>query len=404
MKPRLALTAAAVCAVVLALSSAALAQDAPSGPGANDGPAAAPADKVEKDAVHKAWDDVRAAMDEMKAAAAAKDMPKMQAARTVAMQKQEEFRNAFTASDWDKIDPKADMDLLGSGLQMLGNDAMSKGDGKTAVKIYEAFLAKLGDTPAAKTVQSRMLPAAYVMAGDLAKSVAIWETGAKSDDAGVKCDALLNLGDLKAAQGDAAAAKAAWQQIADLPAAGPRDPATQMKPYAEIRLGLVGSPAPEIDSKTWLGGEAKTLSAHKGSVVVVDFWATWCPPCRGVMPGLSKMYDEKQKDGLVVLGVTRFYANGFMPKAGTKEPVTDGERIQNIPEATFQDHLKQFKDNLAISYPFVTATEAEFKAYKVSGIPTMAVIDRAGNVAFVKVGGGDESMLRLAVDHLLAAK
>ncbi|MCE9634932.1 MAG: TlpA family protein disulfide reductase [Planctomycetes bacterium] len=404
MKNRFALTAAAL----LAVATFAIAQDVPAGPGANDAPVAppvAPAKPVEKDAVRKAWDDMKALQDTMKAAAAAKDMAAMQTARTEYMAKQQEFKAAFAKADWEKIDPKAEMDLLGTGLQMLMNDALGKGDGASGVKLCETFLAKLPDSPAAKSVGGRMLPMAHLMAGQLPKAVAIWEKNAADADPAVKCDGLLNLGDVKAAEGDVAAAKAFWQQIADMPAgANPRDAVNQLKPYADLRLTLVGNPAPEIDSKTWLDGEAKPLSAHKGSVVVVDFWATWCPPCRGVMPALNEMFEAKKKDGLVVLGVTHFYPSGFMPKAGTKEPVSDGEKVSNLTEAQFPDHLKQFKTNLAITYPFVTATDAEFKAYKVSGIPTMAVIDRQGKVAFVKVGGGDETMLKIVVDRLLAAK
>jgi thiol-disulfide isomerase/thioredoxin len=394
MKIRLALTLAAVAA----LAAPALAQDAPAGPGKD---AAPPAPITEKDAVHAAWDEMQAAVQTIRAAQAAKDQAKMQEAMGPYRAAQERFLKAFAAADWEKIDPKADQDLLGQGLMMVGNEALGTHDGKTAVKAFETFAAKLPDSPAAKMVGAQMLPMAYLAAGDLAKAGACYEKGAASDDAALRGMSLVALGDLRCAQGDAAAAKDAWTKAGAVTVSGPRDPAARSKSDAEMRLALVGSPAPEIDSKTWIDGEAKALSAHKGSVVVIDFWATWCPPCRGVMPGLNEMFVARKKDGLQVLGVTRFYSNGFMPKKGTKEPVSDGEQVRNIPEASFQDHLKQFKENLAITYPFVTATAAEFTAYQVQGIPSMFVVDREGKVAFVKVGGGDETLLKMVIDRLL---
>jgi hypothetical protein len=95
------------------------------------------------------------------------------------------------------------------------------------------------------------------------------------------------------------------------------------------------------------------------------------------------------------------YSNGFMPKAGTKDH-SDGEGLE--PDRPVPGPPEAVQDEPCDHVPFVTATDADFKAYKVSGIPTMAVIDRQGKVAFVKVGGGDETMLKIVVDRLLAAK
>jgi hypothetical protein len=79
--------------------------------------------------------------------------------------------------------------------------------------------------------------------------------------------------------------------------------------------------------------------------------------------------------------------------------------VKDLKPEAYMDHLKQFKSNLGIGYPFVVTGEdgAESKAYHVSGIPTLAVIDRAGNVAFLQVGSGGETLLHLAVDRLLKA-
>lgn len=412
---------AAVAAVAIAASAPfASAQDDPVGPG-KDGGSVAPAPAAAKDAVHTAWDafgaaraQVMAAQTELRAAAGAKDEARIAAARARSTAAQTEmraagtaFQDALAAADRSKIDAAADKDLLGQGLQMLIGDAMSKKhDGKAAVALCEEFIARLSDTPAAKYVANDVLADACLMAGDIARAEKIWETASAGDDVGLKCNGLMNLGDLKSARGDFEGARASWQKVGDLAAAaGPRDPAGQQKPYVEQRLALIGSPAPEVDSKDWIDGAPAALTAMRGKVVVVDMWATWCPPCRDAMPGLDKLYRARKKDGLEVLGVTRFYKNGFLPTAGTKEPVTDGVRMDDLTPESFPAHLRQFKENLGISYPFVTtATDAEFKAYKVQGIPTMAVVDREGKVVFVKVGGGDETLLTMAVDRALAAK
>jgi hypothetical protein len=122
------------------------------------------------------------------------------------------------------------------------------------------------------------------------------------------------------------------------------------------------------------------------------------------MPSLDALHRELGPKGLVVLGVTRFYARGFLPTAGTKDPLRDGQPVDGITEAGFLDHVKQFKSNVGLAYPFAIATEAEFKAYGVTGIPTLVVVGRDGKVAFVKVGGGDETLLRIAVERQLEAK
>jgi len=366
---------------------------------AGDGrPAAPAADETKK--VRDLWDARGKAMEAMKAAVT--DKSKIAEARKAMSEANDAFVAAFATSDWAAFDPEKDKQLLSAGLASVGQRALFKDhDPKLAVRAFET-LARLPD---ASATANYMVARAYIAASDFAKARAALDTVVAKGEGPPKYGAQILLGDLLAAQGDVAGAQKSWQAVLDAMPADSNDPALRSRGDAEMRVALIGKPAPEIDSKTWLDGEPKALSAMKGGVVIVDFWATWCPPCRQVMPGLDKLWREKKKDGLAVIGVTHFYKNGFLPKAGTKEPVTDGEKVQDLTPENYMDHLKQFKANLAITYPFVVTAEesAESKAYHVSSIPTLAVVDRDGKVAFLQVGSGDETLLATAVDRLLKA-
>ena len=124
--------------------------------------------------------------------------------------------------------------------------------------------------------------------------------------------------------------------------------------------------APDFTLNTIDGKEAK-LSAQQGKVVLLDFWATWCPPCRKALPHVQKLSADKElaEKGLVVwavnVGETKEKANAFLEKNAY----------------TFAVPLDATKDAM--------------KAYGISGIPTQIVVGKDGKVAFVKVGYGGEA-------------
>lgn len=315
---------------------------------------------------------------------------KLNAIRGPMGERQKAFQEAFATADWTKLDPKADAELLKDGLPNLARDGEKPAAAVAACRFY---LEHFGTERMADMVRNNLLPMALLANKEVAAAQQALEAAVAKADGAAKARALLTLGDVMAASGDAAGAAkqyAAADEIAD----------DDTRRYVTLRKELIGKTAPDIDSKTWIGGEAKPLSALQGKVVLVDFWATWCGPCRAVMPALNEMYHQYHAQGLEVVGLTRFYANGYM--AANKEQMqSGGKSVTGLTEETFVDHVTTFKQNTGIDYPFVVGVEQDFKNYHVRGIPTLAVVDRDGKIALVTVGSGSEGLLKHAVQTLL---
>ena len=109
-------------------------------------------------------------------------------------------------------------------------------------------------------------------------------------------------------------------------------------------------------------GKTHKLSDYKGKVIFLNFWATWCPPCRAEMPDIQKLYEQSPKDGedaVIVLGVAS-------PKLGNEKD---------------EAGIKAFMDKNGYTYPVLMDVRGElFQAYGIRAIPTTYMIDRNGNV------------------------
>lgn len=122
---------------------------------------------------------------------------------------------------------------------------------------------------------------------------------------------------------------------------------------------IVGQPAPDFALRSMKGPSVR-LSEHLGEVVVINFWATWCGPCRQEMPLLDELYGKYQLAGLVLLSV-------------------------NIDE-TAQPAI-EMAQTLKVSYPVLFDTRKEVsRAYDVSAMPVTVLVDRAGVVRYVSEG------------------
>lgn len=132
-------------------------------------------------------------------------------------------------------------------------------------------------------------------------------------------------------------------------------------PASEEPTGLLpnGSTAPDW-SLLDKDGNKIALSQLKGKVVVIDFWATWCGPCKQAMPTIQKLYNTYKNKGVVVLGI-------------------------NVSENA--DPVKFMKDN-GYNYKLLLNGDQVATNYKVEGIPTMYVIDKNGKIVFGQSGVG----------------
>lgn len=123
---------------------------------------------------------------------------------------------------------------------------------------------------------------------------------------------------------------------------------------------LVGKQAPDVRLSPVTPGGDVMVSSFKGKVVILDFWATWCGPCRELMPVLSELQEKYRDKGVVVLGVSNEKGNEVF--AFRKEH----------PELKYDLYLDKSFD----------ATEQ----YKAENLPTTVVLDREGKIAFWDMG------------------
>ncbi len=148
-----------------------------------------------------------------------------------------------------------------------------------------------------------------------------------------------------------------------------------------------------------------SLDNYRGKVVILDFWATWCPPCRAVIPSLIEMQKEKGNKDLAVIGVTRFYTSGMDFSDPNSKIPHGGKTVRNLSPEDELAVNKAFMKRFGVNYPIVFSKDAG-KDYMVRGIPTLFVIGRDGKVIGHVVGGGDANHKKVEawVEKALKAK
>ena len=123
---------------------------------------------------------------------------------------------------------------------------------------------------------------------------------------------------------------------------------------------LIGKPAPNFSMKD-TKGKTWTNSSLKGKVVILDFWASWCGPCKAASPIMEKLYKKYGRKGLVVVGAETL-ENGQPP----------------IAKAYAKEH--------GYTYTFTTNNDALTTALGIEGIPAFIIIGKDGRVARTQMG------------------
>ena len=126
-----------------------------------------------------------------------------------------------------------------------------------------------------------------------------------------------------------------------------------------------------------LEGKPISLSDYKGKVVFIDFWATWCPPCRLSIPYVEKLYEQyKDNEDFVVLGI-------------------------NLQES--KEDITKFMKKQKMNYPILLSDKKVISNYKIASIPRFFLIDRNGEIynKYVGFAPGVEELWQKDIEKLL---
>ena len=140
----------------------------------------------------------------------------------------------------------------------------------------------------------------------------------------------------------------------------------------------LGAVAPDFSLKT-LAGDTVTLSHLRGHPVFLNFWATWCKPCRGEMSDIIAAYDAHHTAGLEVVAIN----------------LTDQERMKDV---------RTFVDDLRLPFPVLLDEKGKVrKTYRLRGVPTSVFIDTLGVVRLVNIGPITRENIQRGLAEILPA-
>jgi thiol-disulfide isomerase/thioredoxin len=170
-----------------------------------------------------------------------------------------------------------------------------------------------------------------------------------------------------------------------IPSAPPPPPPRPVLPLVPVDdedfgpLLAAGAQAPDFEVER-LGGGSVRLSSLQGRVVLLDFWATWCPPCRAEMPWLVRLGASYESRGLTLVALSQ-----------------DNPPDQRALVARYAEEVPGLARFAALG------THDVGRVYGAESLPTLYLLDRKGRVVDIAVGSRPEAAVRAAVDRALAA-
>jgi len=153
---------------------------------------------------------------------------------------------------------------------------------------------------------------------------------------------------------------------------------TQVSAEIDKNTGLaINQTAPNFKLKT-LDGKEVQLSDYRGKKVILNFWATWCPPCKAEIPHMEKYYKKQAKDdGVEILAVN----------------LTKSDKDE--------EYIRDFVKSYDMTYPVLLDEDGEQqKQYEIVTIPTTFFIDKNGRIQKKVIGPMDQDMMSKAIANL----
>ena len=130
----------------------------------------------------------------------------------------------------------------------------------------------------------------------------------------------------------------------------------------------VGDLAPDFELMT-IDGEAVNLSDYRGQRVFVNFWATWCPPCRAEMPDMQQLYEEQDVPVEILA-------------------------INLTPTEQNEENIVDFVADFGLTFPILMDINSEVaEGYKVKAYPTSYMIDSEGRISFIAPGAMNHDLM-----------